>query len=239
MILGSLPFLLYVQALRGSPSRLIHDEQVSWFLIIATGAACLGTYWLWHHRGEPFGDALRMATFTAVSMLTGTGFTTQNYDSWGGAAVAGFLFLMVVGGCAGSASGGIKIFRFLVIYETANAQIKRLIQPSGVFIPMFNEKAIPEPVSNAVMGFFFLFAVSFGVLTLGLSATGFDTLSSLSGAAAALANVGPGLGRVIGPAGSYAEIPDAAKWMVSAGMIVGRLDLYTVLVLLLPRFWRG
>lgn len=239
MILGGLPFLLYLQAMRGSPRRLFADGQVHWFIGIVAWAVAVMTYWLWHERGEPFITALRESAFNVVSVVTGTGFTTTNYDSWGGAAVAGLLFLMVVGGCAGSASGGIKVFRFQVIYETANAQIKRLIQPSGLFVPQFNDRPIPDAVATAVMGFFFLFAVSFAMLALGLSLTGLDPLTSLSGAASALANVGPGLGRVIGPSGSFEELPDTAKWFLSFGMLVGRLDLYTVLVLFLPAFWRG
>ena len=196
MILGSLPFLLYLQA-------------------------------------------LRMAAFNIVSVVTGTGFTTASYDTWGGVAIAAFLFLMVVGGCAGSTSSGIKIFRFQVIYEAADVQIKRLIQPSGLFVPEFNERPIPDTVANAVMGFFFLFAASYAILALGLGAMGLDTLTCLSGAASAIANVGPGLGPVIGPEGNYAALPDGAKWLLSFGMLVGRLDLYTVLVLFVPAFWRG
>jgi len=239
MILSSLPFLLYLLAMRGAPGRLFADGQVHWFVGILAGAVAVMTYWLWHHNGAPFLAALRESAFNVVSVVSGTGFTTANYDAWGGAAVAGFLFLMVVGGCGGSASGGIKVFRFQVIYETANAQIKRLIQPSGLFVPQFNDRPIPDTVATAVMGFFFLFAVSFALLALGLSAAGLDPLTSLSGAAAALTNVGPGLGGVIGPSGSYGELPDMAKWLLSLGMLAGRLDLYTVLVLFLPAFWRG
>lgn len=239
MILGSLPFLLYLQAMHGAPHRLLADSQVHWFIGILAGAIAAMSYWLWHRGGVPFPDAFRESAFNVTSIVTGTGFTTANYDSWGGVAVAGFLFLMVVGGCAGSASSGIKVFRFQVIYETANAQIKRLIQPSGLFMPHFNGRPIPDAVAAGVMGFFFVFAVSFALLALGLSLTGLDPLTSLSGAASALANVGPGLGHVIGPSGSFAALPDAAKWLFSLGMLVGRLDLYTILVLLLPVFWRG
>ncbi|HLF58968.1 MAG TPA: TrkH family potassium uptake protein [Alphaproteobacteria bacterium] len=239
MILGSLPFLLYLQALRGSPRRLLRDGQVFWFLGMAAAAVVLMTYWRWHHDGEPLPQALRMAAFNIVSVVTGTGFTTASYDTWGGVAIAAFLFLMVVGGCAGSTSSGIKIFRFQVIYEAADVQIKRLIQPSGLFVPEFNERPIPDTVANAVMGFFFLFAASYAILALGLGAMGLDTLTCLSGAASAIANVGPGLGPVIGPEGNYAALPDGAKWLLSFGMLVGRLDLYTVLVLFVPAFWRG
>jgi len=239
MILGSLPFLLCLQALRGSPRRLFRDQQVLWFLGILAATVVMMTYWRWHHGGAPPWQALRAAAFNVVSIITGTGFTTADYGTWGGVAIAAFLFLMVVGGCAGSASSGIKIFRFLVIYEAADAQIKRLIQPSGLFVAKFNERPIPDAVASAVMGFFFLFAASFALLALGLGAMGLDLLTCLSGAASAIANVGPGLGSVIGPSGSYATLPDGAKWLLSLGMLAGRLDLYTVLVLFVPAFWRG
>jgi trk system potassium uptake protein TrkH len=239
MIVASLPFLLYLQALRGTTRRLFRDEQVSWLLSGLVIAVFAMTYWRWQHDGVMFAPALRESAFNVVSMFTGTGFTTADFDSWGGVAISGFLFMMVAGGCAGSAAGGIKMFRFLVIYEAADAQIKRLIQPSGLFVPVFNGRPIPDAAANAVMGFFFLFAASFAFLAMGLAAMGLDLLTSLSGAAAALANVGPGLGPTIGPEGGYELLPDGAKWLLSFGMLVGRLDIYAVLVLFMPAFWRG
>lgn len=239
MILGSLPFFLYLQALRGNPRRLLRESQIHWLLAVLAVTILLMTAWHWHHSGERFLHALDECAFNVVSIVTGTGFTTAHYDSWGGLAIAAFLFLTIVGGCAGSASGGIKIFRFQVIYASADTQIRRMVRPNGLFIPYFNGRPIPDTVANAVMGFFFLFAVSFALLALGLSLLGLDLLTSLSGAASALSNVGAGLGPVIGPSGSFATLPDGAKWLLSFGMLLGRLDLYTVLVLLVPAFWRG
>ncbi len=239
MVLGALPFVLYLQALRGNPGRLVRDSQVLWFLSALVAAVSVIALWQWWHLARPWDRALRESAFNVVSMITGTGFTTANYDGWGGLALTAFLFFMVAGGCAGSASGGIKIFRFEVIYATANAQIRRLIQPSGLFIPYVNGKPVPDSVASSVMGFFFLFAVIFGLIALGLAAMGLDLLTSISGAASALANVGPGLGPVIGPAGNYAALPDGAKWLLSFGMLLGRLELFAVLVLFTPAFWRG
>ena len=145
---------------------------------------------------------------------------------------------MFVGGCTGSTTGGIKVFRFQVAYTTARIQILHLLQPHGVFAAHYNRKPIPEGVAPAVMGFFFLFVVCLVVLTLAISLFGLDYLTSLSGAATALANVGPGLGYMIGPAGSFAPLPDGAKWLLSFGMLLGRLELFTVLVLFVPSFWR-
>jgi trk system potassium uptake protein TrkH len=239
MILGSLPFVLYLQAVRGKPERLFRDSQVMWFLTIVVIAVAIMTLWQWRDGGETPLTALRYASFNVVSMMTGTGYSTTAFDLWGGFAVAAFFFLMVVGGCAGSTTCGIKIFRFQVIYATAKTQISRLIQPHGVFIAYFNRRPISEQVASSVMGFFFLFALSFSVLALGLGLLGLDFLTSVSGAASAIANVGPGLGSTIGPGGNFASLPDAAKWLLSFGMLLGRLELYTVLVLFAPAFWRG
>ena len=239
MIMGSLPFVLYLQAVRGNPRQLFTDSQVIWFLSILSAAILSLTLWQWMIGGRPFFDSMRFVSFNAVSMMTGTGFTTTDFGQWGGFAVAVIFFLMVVGGCAGSTTCGIKIFRFQVIYASARCQIGRLLQPHGVFIPYYNKKPIPPDVSEAVMGFFFLFALAFAVLALGLSLLGLDFLTSMSGAATAIANVGPGLGNEIGPASTFASLPDAAKWLLSAGMLVGRLELYTVLVLFAPAFWRA
>jgi trk system potassium uptake protein TrkH len=171
--------------------------------------------------------------------MTGTGYSTTDFGLWGGFAVSLLFFLMVVGGCAGSTTCGIKVFRFQVIYAIAKAQIERLMQPHGVFTPYYNRKPIPQDVSESVMGFFFLFALVFTVLALGLSFIGLDFLTSMSGAATAIANVGPGLGEIIGPARTFAPLPDSAKWLLSCGMLIGRLELFTVLILFVPSFWRG
>jgi trk system potassium uptake protein TrkH len=121
----------------------------------------------------------------------------------------------------------------------AKVQIARLLQPHGVFLPYFNRRPIPDDVAIAVIGFFFAYVLCFIVLALALGLLGLDLLTSLSGAATAISNVGPGIGDVIGPLGSYAPLPDAAKWLLAGGMLLGRLELFTVLVLFMPSFWRG
>ena len=146
--------------------------------------------------------------------------------------------LMFVGGCAGSTTCGIKIFRFQVVHATALVQLRKLLQPNGVFIAYYNKRPIPDHVAASVMSFFFLYAASFAVLALGLGFLGLDFVTSVSGAATAISNVGPGLGDIIGPAGNFAPLPDAAKWLLSAGMLLGRLELFTVMVLFSRAFWR-
>ena len=239
MILGSLPFVLYLRALRGNVTVLIRDSQVRWFLAVATGAVVLITLWLSHKAVLPPLDALRYGTFNVISVMTGTGYATAEFDRWGGFSMCLMFVLMFIGGCAGSTTCGIKIFRFQVLYATARAQLKRLIQPNGVFIPYYNHRPIPEQVSLSVMGFFFLFMATFALLAAGLGFLGLDFITSVSGAASAIANVGPGLGIIIGPAGTYSSLPAEAKWLLSAGMLLGRLELFTVLVLLSRSFWRG
>ncbi len=196
---------------------------------------------LWHYseNGETLGRALRYGAFNVVSIMTGTGYSNADYGAWGGFSMALFFFLMFIGGCAGSTTCGIKVFRFQVLYATSMAQIRRLMQPHGVFVPHFNREPITVDIAQSVMGFFFLFAATFAVLAMLLGLIGLDFITAISGAATAICNVGPALGEFIGPAGNFAQLPDAAKWVLSAGMLLGRLELFTVLVLFVPAFWRG
>lgn len=238
MILGALPFVLYLKAVRGNPEAILRDSQVRWFLaIIAISTVSLFLY-LAFYLNMPTQTALMEASFNVVSLITGTGYFTGDPIAWGGFAVALLFFLMVVGGCAGSTTSGIKVFRFRILYAIANAQIKKLLHPHGVFLPNYNGKPLPEDVPSAVMGFFFTYATGFAVLAAALSFTGLDFLTSLSGAASAISNIGPGFGDIIGHARTFKDIPDSAKWALSAGMLFGRLELFTLLALLSSDFWK-
>ncbi|MGP1256825.1 MAG: TrkH family potassium uptake protein [Kiloniellales bacterium] len=239
MILGSVPFVLYLRAVRGDLLALLRDAQVRWMLAILAVAIAILVIELARNEIMQPEQGLRYAAFNAISIMTGTGYATTAFDTWGGFAMSMFFMLMFVGGCAGSTTCGIKIFRFQVLAAIAGAQLKRLMQPNGVFIPYYNGRPIPEGVSISVMSFFFFFAATFGFLAVALGLIGLDFVTALSGAASAIANVGPGLGETIGPAGTYAPLPDAAKWLLSAGMLLGRLELFTVLVLFMPHFWRN
>jgi trk system potassium uptake protein TrkH len=239
MVLGATPFVLYLRALRGNVMALFRDTQVQWMLaIMAISVAAMTAHLVYndHLQGH---DAIRHAAFNVISVMTGTGYSSVDYGQWGEFAFALLFVLMFIGGCAGSTSCGIKIFRIQVLYETALAQLRRLIQPNGVFIPYYNHRPIPETVAFSVMSFFFLFITAFGLLAAALGMVGLDFITAVSGAASALANVGPGLGDIIGPAGNYQSLPDMAKWLLAAGMLLGRLELFTVLVLFAPAFWRG
>lgn len=238
MIAGSIPFLLFLQAARGHARPLLRDEQVRWFLGVVVVFVVLVALWLWYYGVYGILDALRYSAFNVVSVLTGTGYATADYNTWVGLPIMVLFCLMFVGGCAGSTSCGIKIFRFQILYQTAKIQLSRLLQPHGVFIAYFNGKPVQAGVPEAVMGFFFLYLLTTGLIAMGLGLLGLDMMTALSGAATAVSNVGPGLGEVIGPTGNFAPLPDAAKWLLALGMLLGRLELYTVLVLLMPRFWR-
>lgn len=238
MIAGSLPFVYYLRMMRGSLKPLFRDSQVKWFFVIVTIAVGMITLWNWRVLDFAPMEALRYAAFNIVSVMTGTGFVTADYGNWGGFPVTIVLCLMFVGGCAGSTTCGIKIFRIQVLYATAQVQIERLLRPHGVFIPYYNHKPIPESVSESVMGFFFLYMLCFAVLASMLAFIGLDFITAVSGAATAISNVGPGLGPIIGPSGNFDSLPDSAKWLLSFGMLLGRLELFTVLVMLSPSFWR-
>lgn len=238
MLLGGLPFILYVKALRGNWKALYKDSQVRTFLGFVSLAIFTLIIYQVSQNNAPLLEALREASFSVVSVITGTGYTNGDYNSWGGFAVILIFFLMVVGGCAGSTTCGIKIFRFQVIYAVTAVQLRQLIHPHGVFTPHYNHHPIPQGVAPAVMSFFFVYALSFSVLAIGLSFLGLDFMTAMSGAVTTISNVGPGLGDIIGPTGTFQPLPDAAKWLMCAGMILGRLELFTVLVLFVPAFWQ-
>ena len=238
MVLGSLPFVLYLQAVRGSWGALVRDTQVHWFFGLVLFALLSLAGWQMVANDAIVTDAFREAAFNGISILTGTGYSTTNFSAWGSFALPVFTLLMFIGGCTGATTGGVKVFRIQVLASTSLTQIRHLIQPHGVFLSKFNGRPIPESVPLAVMGFFFLFVVSFGLVAMGLALMGLDYVTSISGAATAISNVGPGLGETIGPSGTFQPLPEPAKWLLSFAMLLGRLELFTVLVLFVPRFWR-
>ena len=237
MIAGSLPFLLYIRAIQGKPAAMIRDEQVRAFfilLLIMSLIALVSENQLEPHLGA---DGFREALFNMTSIMTGTGFASTDYSLWGPMAQGVFLLAMFIGGCAGSTSCGIKVFRIVVMFENIRQHARRIVYPSGVFVNRYNGRPLSDNVSAAVLSFIFLFLASFCVAAVGLSLLGLDTITAVSGAATAISNVGPGLGPVIGPSGNFSTLPDAAKWLLTIVMLIGRLEVFTVLVLFIPAFW--
>ena len=239
MLLGSLPFVLYVRALAGAGGELFRDSQVQVFLAIVGGFTAVLAVWV--HATEPVApwDAVRIALFNVATIISTTGFANVDYVQWGPFFAAAIMILTFIGGCTGSTAGAIKIFRLQIVWLTMKAQVLHLIHPHAVYPMRFAGRPVSAEVAAAVTAFCFAYVLTVATLTLGLSFVGLDLVTAFSGAATALGNVGPGLGTVIGPAGNFASLPDAAKWMLSAGMLLGRLELFTVLLMVVPRFWRA
>lgn len=239
MILGSLPFALYVRFLRRQPAALLRNVQVKGFLIFLLMVWFGFSGWLVLDRGLPFLEAFTLVAFNVTSVVTTTGYASADYSLWGPLALALFFVLTFVGGCTGSTAGGIKIFRFQVAVRLYMTQTHRLVSPNVVAVPRYGERRIEPEVAQSVLLFFFVFIVTVGVISVILGGLGLDWLTAVSGAATAVANVGPGLGPIIGPAGNFSVLPDAAKWVLSVGMLLGRLEFFTILVLISRRYWRG
>ena len=238
MILGSLPFVLYLQAVRGNIFAIFKDDQVQLFIFLVIASVLIVTFWKYQNTASFFNN-FRSSFFNTISIFTGTGYTTQDFNNWGSFITILFLFLMLVGGCAGSTTCGIKIFRLQILYQSAKIQIFKLLNPHGVSVAKFNKMPVSESISSSVMGYFFMFIVIYILITLILSFVGNDFLTSLSGAATSLANVGPGLGNVIGPTKTFAALSDTTKWVLIIGMLIGRLELLSVIILLTPSFWKN
>ncbi len=239
MIMGSLPFLLYVRLLQGHPMAILRDTQVRGFFKIAGVATFLA--WLAQSTSghEPGLLELRDASFAVVSVMTGTGYTTVDYSKWSVFAVTLFFLVTFIGGCSGSTSCGIKIFRFQIIFISLRNRARQLLYPNGVFPQKYNNDKLSDSTINSVMGFLFLFLVSFFVISGLLEFMGLDLISAMSATATSMANVGPGLGDVVGPAGNFASLTSPSKWILSYAMLLGRLEIFTILVFLLPSFWLG
>lgn len=239
MILASLPFVRYVQLLAGSSKPLFADSQVRAFLVVLVVLITTITGYLAVVGDTAISTSVREATFNITSIITGTGYSSTDYQLWGAFPIALFFFIGLIGGCAGSTCCSIKIFRYQILMAAISNQIRRIHSPHGVFQPKYDGRTITEDVISSVMAFLTLFIVSLGVLSVLLSMTGLDFMTSISGAAAALANIGPGLGDIIGPTGTFEPLNGIAKWLLIVGMLVGRLELMVVMVLFTSRFWRA
>lgn len=238
MILSGMPFVLFIQFMRGDRGALWRDEQVRLYLLVLLISTALMTIWVHFARGMGFFSALHHSAFTATSIITTTGFTSADYSSWGG-FVDTFIFLLLsVGACTGSTSGGIKIFRFQILYKTAKTQLYQLIQPHAVVKMRYNDKAVSENVTASVMSFIVLYGFAFMAGTVVLALCGLDFISSVTASASCLSNTGPGLGQAIGPSGNYGAIHDIGKWALCFEMLLGRLEIFTILVLLTGKFWK-
>ncbi len=239
MIIGSLPFVLYLQFIHKQNKNFLKDDQIKLFFIVVFIIIMLTTLWLKINLSSSFTSSFRIASFNIISILTGTGYSNNDFSNWGSYGTVIMMIIMFIGGCAGSTTGGIKIFRLQILFRGAISQIKKLTQPHAVFVMRFNGKTVNENTYNSVMGFFFMYILIFIISAVSLSFFNLDFVTAFSAAASAISNVGPGLGDVIGPSGNYFSLEDEAKWILALTMIIGRLEIFTVLVLLSVNFWKN
>ena len=237
IILGSLPFIAYIKFISGDKKILINDVQIKTFFKIIFFSVCFLSIYLIFSSSIEFN--LRSISFNIISILTGTGYVNAEFDTWGSFTLILFLGLMFIGGCAGSTTCGVKVFRIQILYLFVVNQLKKIIYPKGVFVLKYDQNPIDNKFISSIISFIYMYLVIFFVLTALLSLTGLDFITSISGAATSISNVGPGLGSIIGPNGDFSTLPDTSKWILTLGMILGRLELFAILVLFLPSFWRN
>ena len=237
IILGSIPFIAYIKFLNGNKKIFTNDTQIKSFLKIIILSVIILSFYLVLTNNENY--SFRSIFFNTISILTGTGYVNAEFDSWGSFPITIFLALMFIGGCAGSTTCGVKIFRIQILYLFILNQLKKIIYPKGVFLIKYDQNSVDEKFVASIISFIFFYFVIFFILAALLSLTGLDFITALSGAATSISNVGPGLGPIIGPNGDFSSLPDISKWVLSVGMILGRLELFAILVLFLPSFWKN
>ena len=240
IILGSIPFISYLKFSQGNTKVFFQDIQIKgliYLLIISTLIMFL--YLLFINYESNLFEKIRISSFNVISILSGTGYVTDDFGLWGKFSLIFFLFLMFIGGCAGSTACGIKIFRLQMLLIFLKNQLKKLIYPNSVIITKYNNQKISDDFIRSVIIFIFSFLFIFLIIAMLLSISGLDFVTSISGAASSISNVGPGLGEIIGPDGNYKSLPDLSKWILAIGMLLGRLELFAVLVLFFPSFWRN
>ena len=237
IILGSIPFIAYIKFISGNKKIFLNDIQIKTFLKIIIFTVIILSIYLLFSNQENF--SLRSIFFNTISILSGTGYVNAEFDRWGSFPITLFLALMFIGGCAGSTACGVKIFRIQILYLFIINQLKKIIYPKGVFVIKYDQSAVDEKFIASIISFIYFYIVIFFILTALLSLTGLDFITAISGAATSISNVGPGLGPIIGPNGDFSSLPDLSKWILTVGMILGRLELFAILVLFLPSFWKN
>ena len=240
IILGSIPFISYLKFSQGNRKIFFQDVQIKGLIyLLVLSITIIFLYLLFINYESNLFDKIRISSFNVISILSGTGYVTDDFGLWGKFSLIFFLFLMFIGGCAGSTACGIKIFRLQMLLIFLKNQIKKLIYPNSVIITKYNNHKISDDFIRSVIIFIFSFLFIFLIIAMLLSISGLDFVTSISGAASSISNVGPGLGEIIGPDGNYKSLPDLSKWILATGMLLGRLELFAVLVLFFPSFWRN
>jgi len=238
MLIAGMNFTLHFKLLTGNFHKVFSDTELKAYLFIFIGAVMIITVELYHRVFSGLFDSFRYAAFQAASILTTTGYATADYEHWPFVTQMVLFTLMFVGGCSGSTGGGIKVVRIVTLLKQGINEMKYLVHPKGVFTLRLSGNPVRKNIVYAISGFFFLYIVTILLVTFIVSTAGIDIVTSLTTALATVGNIGPGFGR-IGPSGNYAFYPDYVKWMLSLAMMVGRLEIYTVLILLTPTFWKS
>jgi len=239
MIIGSFPFLVLAQTSIKKPFATIKDQQVKIFLLILFISISLIYFFAQHLLDGSEVKKIIVISFNTISIISGTGFVSENFENWGNYASVLFLILMFIGGCAGSTTGGLKVFRFQILFKFISLHLNRMLKPHAVIAKHFNGKKIHDSTYESVMSFFFIYILTFSVSALLLSFSGLDFLTCFSASASAISNVGPGLGEIIGPEGNFSPLNNYSKVVLIFTMFLGRLEMLTILILFIPSFWKN
>jgi trk system potassium uptake protein TrkH len=238
MVLASLPFIRYVQLVSGSARPLCQDVQAQAYIRWLAYSVGLIVIYRMANENTDFLTVLRETTFNTVTLFSGTGYGSADVFAWGAFPFSIIIIVGLIGGCTASTGCSIKVFRWLMVVEAIKAQVKRIQHPHGVFTPKIQGQSLDAEIFSSVIAFFVLFVLSFGVLCILLGLCGLPFLTALTAAWTAIANVGPAWGGPVGPTGAMDAFPTPAKWLMIAGMIIGRLEVLSVYVLFVPAFWR-
>lgn len=237
MLLAGTNFSLHFRTLRQGPRAYWNDREFRAYLLLAAGCTAFLAVQLLR-GGEPLGhEVIRDSAFTLSSIVTTTGFATADFSLWSPASQLLLLGLMLLGACAGSTAGGMKVVRLMILVTFVRVEIRKHLHPTAVIPVRVGDTVVSREVLQGVLGFVVLLVLLFFTSVLALAALGLDLVTATSSVAACLGNVGPGLGRV-GPMAHYGHLPEAAKWILSFLMLTGRLEIYTVLMLFAPSYWR-
>ena len=238
IFLGSLPFIAYIKFLNGDKKIFFTDSQIRLFFKITLISIIILIFYLILKNGNLDETNIISLSFNVISILTGTGYVTEDFSNWGNFSIIFFLVLMFIGGCAGSTTCGIKIFRIQILYQFISNQLKKIVYPRGVFLIKYEKNNIDDKFMSSIISFIYLYIIIFFIITALLSISGLDFVTSISGAATSISNVGPGIGENIGPNGNFSQLSSSSKWILSLGMIMGRLEIFAILILFIPSFWR-
>ena len=238
MIMASLPFILFVKMYNNDIKSIFLDKQVKGFFLLLLLSIFIIAIWLNTKLNMSFIEAIRVSTFNVISIITGTGYSTEDFSKWGGFAIGLLFIFMLIGGCTGSTTGGIKIFRIQILFKVIAQQIQKIIRPHQIVKITYSKALIDDKTTLSILALIFLFIVSVFIIAALPYFMGLDLLTSFSAAATSIAVVGPGLSHEIGPSGNFSLLPNQAKWVLSAAMIIGRLEFLAVLILIMPSFWK-